>query len=325
MDVSIIIVNWNSEEYLLRCIPSIHSWTREVSFEIIVVDNASPSGGADHIKQRFPEIKLIKSGRNLGFAGANNLGVRHSSGDYLLFLNPDTVLNSPAIDTIIGEAHALPDAGVVGCKLLNADLSVQTSSIMSFPRIWNSLVKVEYLRLRWPKLFGIGILFSAGTRFAEVEAVSGACMALPRKVFEQLGGFSEEYFMYSEDLDLCWQAVRAGLKNYCCGSVHIVHYGGRSSPRPWQTAMKTKAQLLFCQRNYGRFYSALYRLAMVLNAGVRLALLAAVRLFARLFRMKRPLDATWSRWAVMLKTLVTRSHRVRGQSVLPTASDPGTV
>jgi GT2 family glycosyltransferase len=315
VDLSIITVNWNSENYLRECIPSICRWTSEVSYEVIVVDNASPSGRVDSLKERFPEIKLIKSSKNLGFSGANNLGFRHSTGDYVLFLNPDTKLNSPAIDIMMRQMKGLPDAGIVGCKLLDADLSVQMSSIMKFPSIWNTILQVEYLRVRWPKLWGIGVLFSASAEPAEVEAISGACMLLRREVFQQLGMFSEEYFMYSEDIDLCYQTIRAGLKNYHLGSATIVHFGGKSSPRAWQTAMKTRAELHFCQKNYGRFYSFLFRVAMIINASTRLMLLAAMRLFARVFRVRNALDSTCLRWSVILRTLVTSGSSVTDQSV----------
>jgi GT2 family glycosyltransferase len=318
VDLSIIIVNWNSEEYLRECIPSIYRWASEFSCEVIVVDNASPSGNAASLKERFPEIKLIQSSKNLGFAGANNVGFQDSAGDYILFLNPDTKLNSPAIDIMMQQMKLLPDAGVVGCKLLNADLSVQTSSIMKFPRIWNSILQVEYLRLRWPKLWGIGPLFS-DMQPAEVEAVSGACMLMRREVFEQIGRFSEEYFMYSEDVDLCYQAVRAGFNNYHVGRATILHYGGKSSPGAWQAAMKTRAELRFCHRNYGRLYSVLFRMALVLNASARLTVLAAMRLLARVFRVKNALDSTWLRWSVILKTLVTSRGSARDQPILPTA------
>lgn len=319
MDLSVIIVNWNSEEYLRECIPSLYHWTHEVSFEVIVVDNASPSGNANHLTEWLPGIKLIRSAKNLGFAGANNLGFRHSTGDYILFLNPDTKLNSPAIDSMMRQAKQLPNAGIVGCKLLNADSSVQTSSIMKFPGIWNAIFQIEYLRLRWPRLWGIDVLFSANTEPAEVQAISGACMLMRRDVFKQIGTFSEEYFMYSEDLDLCWQSARAGFKNYYIGEATIVHYGGKSSPRAWQTAMKTTAELHFCKKNYGHLYSLLFRLAMVTNASVRLLLLASIRIVARALHMKPALDSAWLRWRVILKTLVTTRRSTR-RSMLPTAS-----
>ena len=208
----------------------------------------------------------------------------------------------------------------MGCKLLNADLSVQTSSIMRFPRIWNAILQVEYLRLRWPKLWGIGPLFSTDEEPCEVEVVSGACMLTRREVFEQIGMFSEEYFMYSEDVDLCYHTADAGFKNYYVGGATIVHYGGTSSPRAWQTAMKTTSELHFCRKNYGRMYSFLFRLAMIINCSGRLALLAAVRVLAKVFSFKRSADSAWLRWSVMLKTLLASRHSVTERSAIPTGS-----
>jgi GT2 family glycosyltransferase len=319
MDLSIILVNWNSEEYLRECIASIYEWTHQFPFEVIVVDNASPSGKVDTLKVQSPEIKLIKSAKNLGFAGANNLGFLHSTGDCVLFLNPDTKLNSPAIQIMMEEIRRLPRAGVVGCRLLNVDRSVQTSSIMKFPRIGNAILQVEYFRLRWPELWGIDALFTPDLSPTEVEAISGACMLMRREVFAQIGMFSEEYFMYSEDLDLCYQAVKVGFKNYHVGSATIVHYGGTSSAPAWQTAMKTRAQLWFCEKNYGSFYSLLFRLAMVINASVRLVLLVAMRFFAGMFGAKHTLDSAWLRWSIILKTLMSRNSAA-ARSAIPMAS-----
>src|SRR5579872_2343389 len=181
IEVSIICVNWNSVDYLMECLPTIYEFTRNVKFEVIIVDNASPDGKAELLKERFPEISLIKSSKNLGFAGANNLGFLHSSGKYILFLNPDTKLINPAIEIMLRQMLTLPDAGIVGCKLLNGDLSVQTSCIMRFPRILNQFVQAEYLRLKFPRLWGIGPLFSDEPAPAPAEAISGACMLVRRK------------------------------------------------------------------------------------------------------------------------------------------------
>src|SRR5580693_6896749 len=137
MDLSIICVNWNSVDYLRECASSIYEYTKGLTFEIIIVDNASPERNVDTLQGEFPQIKIIKSERNLGFAGANNLGFRESTGTYVLFLNPDTRLIEPSIDVLFEAIQSLPDPGIVGCKLLNSDLSVQTSSIQKFPTILN--------------------------------------------------------------------------------------------------------------------------------------------------------------------------------------------
>lgn len=304
MDLSIISVNYNSLDYLRSCVASIHQWTRGISFEIIVVDNASPKGDIDRLKEEFPDVKLVKSETNLGFAGANNLGFRHSSGDWILFLNPDTKLTSPALNVMFEQARNLPEVGIAGCRLLNADGSVQTSSIMNFPRILNSIFQVEPLRLRWPGLWGIGPLFTANAEPVQVEAVSGACMLVQRQVFETIKMFSEDYFMYSEDLDLCCQAIRAGLKNYHIGQASLIHYGGTSSGAEWQTSMKTKAELLFCERNYGRLYASAFRLALALNAAGRLLTIALLRWFGTGAFATNRLESARARWKCTLKTLL---------------------
>ncbi len=305
LDLSIICVNWNSVDYLLECIPSIYEYTRGISFEIIVVDNASPVGDVNVLKQRFPDITLIRSKRNLGFARANNLGVRHAKGACVLFLNPDTKLVSSALNTMLRSLKSLPDAGVVGCKLLNGDLSIQTSCIMLYPTILNQFLQVEYFRLRWPSLWGIGPLFSDSPTPAKVEAISGACMLMRREVFEEVGMFSEDYFMYAEDLDLCYKVARNGFSNYYVGEATIVHYAGKSSPQDWQTVMKLRSELRFCVKNYGWFYGAVFRTALMVNAVARLLVIVVLRLFRDESKHKEALRSAAAKWRAVIRALLT--------------------
>ena len=134
MELSIIFVNWNSVDYLRECIASIYENTRDISFEIIVVDNASPQGDVETILEQFRDVKIIKSLTNVGFAKANNIGFAQSTGSYVLFLNPDTQLLGPTLNILLEHIKSLPDAGIVGCKMLNTDRTVQITSIQRFPR-----------------------------------------------------------------------------------------------------------------------------------------------------------------------------------------------
>lgn len=325
MDLSIIFVNWNSLHYLRDCISSILEWTKDLAFEVIVVDNASPEGGVESLRLPFPDVKVIKSEKNLGFAGANNLGFKHSAGENILFLNPDTKLFSPAISIMKQELESLPTPGIVGCRLLNTDLSVQTSSIMKFPKIWNTILQIEFLRLRWPKLWGIGPLFSTDSKPVVVEAVSGACMMLKRDTFERLGMFDEDYFMYSEDVDLCYRAVRAGFNNYYAGRASIVHYGGKSSAAERQNVMKTMAEMRFCRKNYGLAYALIFQTMMVINASVRLILLGTYRFLLTAARRNGRLDIAWAKWRTILKTLVAYTGHAEGQGLprtIPNCAPP---
>jgi GT2 family glycosyltransferase len=305
MNLSIICVNWNSLDYLRECIPSIYEYTSGISFEIIVVDNASPEGGAELLKEEFPGIFLIQSKDNLGFAGANNLGFKYSTGDYILLLNPDTKLISPAINLMLEHARGLPDAGIMGCRLLNGDLSLQTSCIMLFPTISNTVFQSEFFRMRWPKLFGIGPLYSKTSKPAKVEAVSGACMLVKREVFDRVGMFSEDYFMYAEDLDLCFKVSRAGLTNYYLGDGVIIHYAGKSSAPEWQIVAKLKSDLRFLSKNYGSAYATAFRAAMIFNAGARLMLVNVVSTFHRMARKGPELAEVQAKWNAILKTLLS--------------------
>lgn len=179
----------------------------------------------------FPNVIAIASEKNLEFARANNLGVQHSSGEYLLFLNPDTRVLGPAIPNMLETLKAMGGAGIMGCKLLNSDGSVQTSCIQRFPTIMNQILELEFLRVRWPKwkFWGIAPLFSDSAQVSEVEVVSGACLMIDRELFERIGGFSEQYFVYAEDVDLCYRIRKSDGKAYYTVNGTVVHHGGGTS------------------------------------------------------------------------------------------------
>lgn len=134
MDVSIIIVNWNSVRFLRACIGSIERYTTGISHEIVVIDSASYDGCGEMLREEFPQVRFIQSAANIGFAGANNLAYRSARGQHVLFLNPDTELASPAVNVMLEHLQRCPDAGAVGCKLLNADGSLQTTCIQALDR-----------------------------------------------------------------------------------------------------------------------------------------------------------------------------------------------
>jgi GT2 family glycosyltransferase len=307
MDLSIVIVNWNSIAYLREAIVSIYKYTRDLSFEIIVVDNASTDGGVRDLKDDFPMITVVESRENLGFSRANNLGYQHSSGNYLLFLNPDTKLVTPAINIMLGAIKSLPEPGVVGCKLLNSDFTVQTSCVQTFPTITNQVLDVEYLRLRWPscKLWRLGALFSKTETPVEVDMVSGACLMLKREVFEQVGLFSEEYFMYAEDLDLCYKVRRSGLTNYYISTSSVVHHGGKSSNQQnvsqWSVVMKFNSIFKFCVKTRGNVYGVAYRIAMGASALIRLVLLTAMLGVRSSSGKAGALKSAVAKWIAVLK------------------------
>jgi len=193
--------------------------------------------------------------------------------------------------------------------LLNSDLSVQTSCIQTFPTILNQVLDVDFLRRRWPKnaLWGIGPLYSDSVVPARVEVVSGACLMIKRAAFENVSLFSEDYFMYAEDLDLCYKVVQAGFSNYYTGEGTIIHYGGKSSEPQSATIMKWRAIPRFCDKNRGRFYGFIFRTVMALTAMGRLAVIKIASVFGNTFAPKTDLNSALAKWRTILSILLTQS------------------
>lgn len=285
MTLSIIIVNYRSVTYLEGCLRTIQDFTKGLDFEVIVVDSGSFDGCDEMLATKFPSAVFIQS-QNVGFARANNLGVLRSSGRHLLFLNPDTEIIGDALGQLVLYADSLSDYGVATCKLLNADGTIQTSCIQSFPTILNQILNAEFFR-RWlptSRLWGTAPLYRGDTQPCCVEAVSGACMLIRREVFDAAGGFSEDYFMYSEDIDLCHKVRALGLRNYLFPDAQVVHFGGGSSKSHGNTfadVMIFDARYKFFAKHKGVVYAAAYRCLMAVAASVRLALLGSLALLAK--------------------------------------------
>lgn len=328
MDLSVIIVNWNSAAFTTQCISSIFSQTHGLGFEVLVVDNASTDDSCGVIRDRCPSAKLIRSSQNLGFARANNLGFQNSTGRILLFLNPDTELCGAAINLMYNCLDSSADIGVLGCRLLNSDLSVQGSSIQPFPTILNQIADAEQLRRLTPrlKLWGMQPLFESDHgRPVEVEAVSGACLMIKREVFKQVGLFSTDYFMYSEDLDLCYQVKKVGQKVCYLGSATIVHHGGKSSKKRGGEAfvgpLMKETLRSFLEKTRGPFYAALYRLAIFLVAVLRLAVLGVLLPIPSGTLDKDSLRHSLIKWYRILRWSMGLEPWTR-QMVKPPASQP---
>ncbi|MCP4370266.1 MAG: glycosyltransferase family 2 protein [Deltaproteobacteria bacterium] len=277
MDISIIIVNWNSLHHLKKCLTSIYSQPQDVEFEVIVVDNASYDGSDDLVRVEYPSVRFIQSNENLGFAKANNLGYQYASGSNLLFLNPDTEIIDHAIKTMYSHLHTMPDAGAIGCKLLNTDLSLQTSCIQPYPTVMNQVFDIEFLKVLFPKLklWGMQPLFHNNARPDEVEVISGACIMVKRDVFNEVKQFSTDYFMYSEDLDLCYKINQAGYKTYYVGTAHIIHHGGGSTNKKqnnFSAVLMRESIFKFLEKSKGKTNANLYKLVMLIVAICRVLL-----------------------------------------------------
>jgi N-acetylglucosaminyl-diphospho-decaprenol L-rhamnosyltransferase len=275
VDLSIIIVNWNSQEYLRQCLESMKGRYEALQVEVIVVDNASFDGSQRMVSEQFPEVVFVQSEVNLGFSRANNLGFARSKGEIILLLNPDTELIQGVLKRGVEFLRSEERGGAVGVRLLNTDGSVQTSCVQSLPTLLNQLVDSEILRRAFPRssLWGTRVLADRVDEPAEVEAVSGAFVMVKRSAFEQVGLLSEDYFMYVEDIDLCWKLRKTGYGVYFLGDCEVIHHGGKSSGKQvnhFSDLAQREALFQYFRKTRGRYYAALYRLVVALSATVRI-------------------------------------------------------
>ena len=275
MKLSILIVNWNSREYLRECLIQVRRTCQHLAPQIVVVDGGSFDGCAEMLAADFPDVDFVQSPENVGFGRSNNLGFEKVKGEAVLLLNPDTEVESGAIEILLEELQALSGVGMIGARLLNSDGSLQTSSVHPLPTPWNTAFDSDWGRRRWWSKKGP----AAEGEPREVEAVSGACMMLRSAVFHELGGFDSRFFMYAEDMDLCFRLRKLGLKIYHAPRARIVHHGGGSSGTQFSkfsTVMIREALNVYMLKNHGRFHSLLYRFLMAGTAIVRMSLLAVV-------------------------------------------------
>ena len=305
MQLSIIIVNWHSADFVRKCLETLFVRARDLAFEVLVVDNASFDGCATIVENEYPVVKFIQCSTNLGFAKANNRGASEAKGRHLLFLNPDTEIVGDALYRMSSFLDANPQAAIVGCRLLNSDLSLQTSCVQAFPSIVNQALDSEFLRRTFPKLplWGTRAFLTNGA--SDVEVIAGACLMIRSDVFKAIGEFSSNYFMYAEDVDLCFKAREAGYRNYYLGDCCVVHHGGRSTEKKpennFTSIMMRESLLEFMRTRRGKLYAAAYHLSIILTALARLSLLTAAVPFTLSRQNRAALLVAVAKWARVLR------------------------
>ncbi len=326
-DLSIIIVNWKSRDFVRECLATLFRNNATLIYEVLVVDNASFDGIAEMLASEFPQVTFIQCENNVGFAGANNLAFGRSRGRNILFLNPDTEVIGNAIQTLVSALEILPDAGMVGARLLNSDLSLQTTCVTSAPGLLNQTLSSDLLRTAFPKwkLWGMRALFESSKYPVQVEAISGACMLARRSVLNRVGAFSTQYFMYAEDMDLCVKITQAGSAIYYVPEASVVHHAGGSSVKcqesGFSSLMIRESLMRFFVLHRGKTYAALYRTSLVFASALRILLLliAFPGLFSRrgFFGAVQPLRK-WLNiflWSIGLKpSVIPRPHEQPGAS-----------
>ena len=213
MDLSVIILNWNTQALLEKCLESLVCGQSEIALEVIVVDNASEDDSRTMVRDQFPQVKLICNPKNLGFGAGNNVALPAATGRYVMFLNSDTVVMAGAMALLVRYADAHPDIGILGPKLLNGDGSLQYSC-RSYPNLATGFFRNTPLGRLFPKnRFNTDYLLKDYDHVAprDVDWVSGAALMIRGSLLERIGGFDEDFFMYCEDVDLCWRCNHAPL------------------------------------------------------------------------------------------------------------------
>jgi len=232
MKLSIVIVNYNVKAFLQQALESILKATQAIETEIFVVDNHSVDGSIEMLQSQYPQIQLIQNSENLGFARANNQAIKQSRGEYVWLLNPDTLVQEDTPQKLIEVMETDQRIGLLGCKILNDDGSLQLACRRSFPTPWVALTKMLGLASIFPKSKWFGrynLTHLDPDKSYEVEAISGSCMFIRRKALEEVGNLDETFFMYGEDLDWCFRFGKSGWKVYYSPVTSIIHYKGESS------------------------------------------------------------------------------------------------
>jgi len=233
VELSIVIVSWNTKDILRDCLVSVYAETKETDFEIIVVDNASEDGSADMVEQEFPQVILIRHPENSGFAAANNIGFGHCKAEFVLLLNSDTIVLDGALDKTIAYARTVPQYGVTSCRVLNDDKSLQPNCFM-YPSILNSTLFVTGLYRIFPKNKFFGRQQMTWWDYndeKEVQVIVGCFMMVRKEALEQVGPLDEQFFMYSEEVDWCYRFSSQGWKLGFFPGAEIIHLGGASAAK----------------------------------------------------------------------------------------------
>lgn len=295
--VTVVIVCWNDREVLLPCLRSLGCNSADVALEIVVCDNGSTDGSVQAVRTHFPEVRVVELGRNLGLSRANNAGVAAARGDYVLILNPDTLVHPGALAPWVEFADRHPEAGAFGCRILNPDGSLQADVSSPFPTVWRWLVGA--LGLGWLGRFVPLFRFHTypGWRARDVREVDvhkGCALLVRRAVLEKLGGFDEAFFYAFEETDLCYRMRKAGWSILFFPGAEVTHLEGQSVGRfPMRFEIERyRSMYRYFYKHHGVRGARRIRRVALLHLGLRLAIFGALRRI----RQGAVSDSRWARY-----------------------------
>ncbi len=305
MKLSVIIVNYNVRYFLEQALLAVRKAARGLDVEVFVVDNASSDDSVPMVREKFPEVRLLVNEENVGFSRANNQAIRRARGEYILLLNPDTVVNEDTFQRCLEFMDAHPEAGALGVRMIDGSGKFLPESKRGFPSPWVAFCKTFGLSTLFPKsrLFNhyhLGYLDEHQTH--EVEVLAGAFMLLRKKALDEVGLLDESFFMYGEDIDLSWRIHQAGYKNYYFPHTTIIHYKGESTRKGSLNYVRVfyQAMIIFARKHFkgqrARWFILMLQAAIFFRAAltvvgnvfrrVYLPLLDAALIFGGLFFLK---------------------------------------
>lgn len=284
MQLSVIIVNYNVKYFLEQCLYSVQKASAEHETEIIVVDNNSTDGSREFLEPRFPRVKFIWNSKNEGFAKANNRAAEAAKGEFILFLNPDTLVPEDCFEKCIDFFNSYKNAGALGVKMIDGSGKFLKESKRAFPSPATSLYKLSGLSKLFPRSrtfakYHLGHLSENENH--EVDVLAGAFMMMPRKVLNEIGKFDESFFMYGEDVDLSFRIQKAGYRNYYFADCCIIHFKGESTKRGSMNYVRMfyRAMNLFVKKHYRGSRAGIFIILIQAGILLRAAFSAIVNLF----------------------------------------------
>jgi len=314
IDVSIVIVSYNTKEMTLDCIGSIYSQSKGFSFNIIVVDNASTDGSPEAIAKIFPEVKLIRCEANLGFAAGNNRGFLYATGQYVLLLNSDTLILDNAIDVSVNFMADNPKVGVLGCRVFLPDGSQQQTIFrdISLTSLFTNIFLPNFIK-RKSRYFGqsryMGIDLNEDH---EVDAVAGCYMLIRQEILSSVGNLDEDFFFYGEEAEWCYRIRRKGWKIIYHPKAKILHYGGGSTVKisSQKACLMAKAQIMTLEKTKGKGTAYLGNILMLVRDIPRFLLWGVLGVFsysAKVKSLREQLRSSVARLPIQLKYLLLAS------------------
>lgn len=284
VDISFIVVNWNTKDFLLRCLQSIQDTSIGFDYEIIVVDNASTDGSADAVRKEYPFVKLVLNSENYGYAKGCNIGMQEGIGRHFCILNSDVIILQGCTQRLLRYMRNNPGVGMCGPRTLNPDGSLQHSCCQRHS-LWKTLCKALAISKVFPKSYffsGIDMLWWDHDSTREVDIIIGAFWLIRRSAIEEVGMLDERFFMYEEDMDWCYRFAERRWKIVLVHDAQCIHIGKRSSsndPDRFLLELR-KAVLQFHRKHHGRNWTAFYRLIKIIHHTLRI-LSSVMRIFVK--------------------------------------------